>query len=115
MGIWGFCVWGLGGSFIYAAPRVLVSLSDSARERKAWAPWAELLIALAMGPIGAAGFTGLVAATIHQTGVADLRAIALTIGMVANPVAPAIIHLVGDNILHRLNAPLKPIKPRKTS
>jgi hypothetical protein len=107
VGILGFAIWGFLGSFVYAAPRLVVSLSDARPARRPWLPWAEFVVALLVGPIGSAGFADLVAITIHQDKPADLRAIGLVIGMVANPVAPAIVHLVGENILHRLNAPLK--------
>lgn len=113
MDVRGFAIWGVMGAFVYAAPRLLVSLSDQKPDRRAWMPWAEFVIAITIGAIGAAACSGLVASTIHQTQSADLRAIGLIVGMVANPVAPAIVHLVGENILHRLNAPLKPVKPRK--
>lgn len=113
MDVLGFAIWGLLGAFVYAAPRLIVTLSEERAPSKRWMPWAEFFISLVTGPIGSAGFAQLVGITIHQTAVADLRAIALVIGMVANPVSPAIVHLVGENILHRLNAPLKPVKPRK--
>ena len=115
MDVKGFAFWGVLGAFVYAAPRLLVSISDFKPDRRAWMPWGEFAIAMLIGAIGAAACGGLVASTIHQTQSADLRAIGLILGMVANPVSPAIVHLVGENILHRLNAPLKPVKPRKTS
>jgi hypothetical protein len=108
-----FAIWGVLGAFVYAAPRLLIAAADRNPNREAWTPWAEFAVALLTGTISAAGCGALVASTIHQTQLADLRAIGLVIGMVANPVAPAIVHLIGDNILHRLNAPLKDSKIRK--
>lgn len=113
MSIGGFAFWGLLGAFVYAAPRLLVTLSEIQTAGRRWLPWAEFVLALTFGPIGAAAFTPIGSDMVGWKGAANLRALALMIGMVANPIAPAVVHLVTDQILRRLSAPLKPVHPRK--
>lgn len=109
----GFALWGLLGAFVYAAPRLVVAFSEQREGPPVlWLPVAEFVIALACGPIGAAGFTQLIADFIRKSNPADLRAIALVIGMVANPLAPSIVHLVGEGILRHVGAPLRQSKKR---
>jgi hypothetical protein len=109
----GFAFWGLLGAFVYAAPRLLVVLAEKAPTKPVWIHLAEFLLALCLGPIGASAFTPIVAEIIGWHGDANLRATALVVGMVANPIAPTVVNLVGDMILHRLYAPLdKPRKPK---
>lgn len=109
-----WAAWGIAGAFIYAAPKLLISLSEDEvdgnphRARHI----AAFVLALTFGPIAGAGFGPLLAAEFHRTSLAELRAIAIVVGMVANPVAPQVVHLVSDTILRRLNAPLSPVRQR---
>jgi hypothetical protein len=111
MDLVGFALWGFLGAFVYAAPRLLVAFSEERPGRKWWFPLLEFAVALAFGPIGASGFTQIVADVVRQTNGADLRAIALVIGMVANPLAPSVVHLVGEGILRHVGAPLRKRTP----
>lgn len=115
MDVWGFAFWGLCGAFVYAAPRLLVSLTEliSGAPARLWLVLAEFAVSLSFGPIGAAGFSQFVANTLHQTTVPELRAIAVVIGMIANPTAPLLVHLFQEQILHRFSAPLKKLSPSK--
>ena len=83
MDVLGLAFWGLLGAFVYAAPRFVISVAGG----KLAMPMLEGLVALAIGPISAAGFGQFLGATVHQTSIAELRAIAVVIGMISNPVA----------------------------
>jgi hypothetical protein len=98
MDIKGLAIWGLLGAFAYAAPRLLVALTS---ENRKFSAIGEALVAHGIGSAGAAAFTQFLANTFHQTSEADLRAIAFVLGMIANPVAPGIIHLVGTSVIRR--------------
>lgn len=112
MDISGFAFWGLLGSFVYGAPRLLVALSEAQAIRDVVYAIAEFAIALAIGTIGAAACTPIVVEVWGWKGAANMRAGSFVIGMVANPIAPAVVHLVSDNFLRHLSAPLAPLKPR---
>jgi hypothetical protein len=86
----GLAVWGLLGAFGYAGPRLIVALSEAPQNR--WKPWADFIVTLAIGTIGAAGFVDLVSHLMHwQSDVSNQRALAVVIGLLSNPVAPAVV------------------------
>lgn len=94
--------WGVAGAVNYAAPKLSLCYY-TAREAKG--PWgrclAEFPIALVVGAISAAAFSGWLAGFLHQT---DGRAVAAMIGMIANTVSPAMIALVSDKFTKRFAA-----------
>lgn len=98
MGIAGLAFWGFTGAFVYAAPRLLISITA----QRVWFSLADCAVALLIGPIGAAGFAEFIGNTLHQTTNPELRAIAVVLGMISNPVAPAIVHLMGTGVIRRL-------------
>lgn len=98
----GLALWGLAGAFVYGAPRLVVALTQSTEPR--WAPWAEFMVALSIGPIAAAGFGDLVAHWLNLTGAANQRALAVVIGLVANPAAPTVVRVVTSQLVRRLDA-----------
>lgn len=100
-----WALWGLLGAFVYAAPRLLVAWGDSkATEARLWVPASEFVVALAFGPIFSVGFGPFAATRINlgSIGVEGLRAVALVIGLVANPIAPLIVKWATGDILRRL-------------
>lgn len=105
---WAF--WGFLGAFVYAAPRFLLVWSEGWKKSLRLA-FAEFLVALATGPIGAAGFGPVIAVTIHRTDDASSRAVAIVLGMLANPMAPKVVSLVGGNVMRWLGAPLREKAP----
>lgn len=101
-----YAFWGLLGAVVYAAPRGLVVVSENVTKIRLIRTFCEFIVSLVVGAIGSAGFAEIVSNTLRQTGVADLRAIAVVLGMVANPIAPGIVHLIGEGFLRRLGAPI---------
>lgn len=98
--------WGLAGAFVYAAPKLLISLfeaPDIARPGKAWA---EFFVALSFGPIAAAAFGPFAAGELHRTSASEFRAGAVVIGMIVNPVAPSIVHVFSEGLLRWAGHPL---------
>lgn len=93
--------WGLAGAVNYAAPKLSLCYYTA---REAHAPWgkclAEFPIALIVGAISAAAFSGWLAGFLHQS---DSRAVAAMVGMIANTVSPAMISLVSDKLVKRFS------------
>lgn len=104
MDVWGLAFWGLLGSLVYAGPRLVVGLSEG--PPRPWVPWAEAVMSLVVGTVGAAAFTEVTAEVLHLTGASNLRAIAVAGGMAANPVAPAAVKLIEGGVLRFLHAPV---------
>jgi len=96
--VYELAIWGFFGAFVYAAPRLLVAWAGGRRTTGT----AECIIALAIGAIGSAGFTQFIGDVVRQSQPADLRAIAVVLGMISNPVAPSIVHLMGTGLVRRL-------------
>lgn len=105
---------GLLGAFMYASPRALVAVAESENSGQRVRHIAEFILALSFGPIAGAGFGPLLAGEFHRTSLAELRAIAIVVGMVANRLAPEIVHLASDTLRRWLNAPLKPLRKGPT-
>jgi hypothetical protein len=105
MDLWVTAFWGALGAFVYAAPRLLILLGGKVDSHRLWAGALEFAVSLAIGPIGAAGFTEFIASSLHQSGSAPHRAIAVVLGMIANPVSPTIVQTLGTGIVRRLGAP----------
>ena len=110
MSIEALALWGLAGAFVYAAPRFLMSLSETRLPEHRWYPFAEFLVSLGIGPIAGAGFGQFVAGSIHMLKSEELRAITVVVGMIANPVAPAIVQLLGTGLVRRLGGATMPLK-----
>lgn len=87
-------LWGAAGAFIYAGPRWVACLI-AARETKrfGWACFAEFVVAIIVGAISAAAFS---AVALRLTDVRDGNAIAAMIGLLANPLTPAVIKKATD-------------------
>lgn len=86
--------WGAAGAFIYAGPRWVACLVAS-HETKAgsWVCFLELVVALAVGSIASAAFSALA----HRlTNIEDSNAVAAMIGLLANPLTPAIVKRATD-------------------
>lgn len=98
-----WAIWGLLGAFVYAAPRLILSAAEAkVAGRHAWTQFAEFLVALSFGPIFSSGFGPWAAFYVKLEGAHEIRAVALVIGMVANPLAPAVVKLASGDILRRL-------------
>jgi hypothetical protein len=97
-----WALWGLLGAFVYAAPRLVVAIGEAqAVGRSAFRQLAEFLVALAFGPIFSVGFGPWAAHWLEKEGHPETRALALVIGMVANPLAPALVKVATGEILRR--------------
>lgn len=82
-------VWGFLGAFIYAGPRLAACIMSCRETGVNWALCLlEFAFALATGAIAAAAFSATAMNLIH---VSDTTAIATTIGLLANPIAPKMI------------------------
>lgn len=112
MTLWEWALWGLAGAFAYGGPKLLANLFDPpqqpARPAKAIAFF---VFALVMGPIAGAGFGPYLSGTLHLTGAAEWRALAVLSGLVVNPVAPTATDLWTQFVLARLGHPLAERKP----
>lgn len=98
-------LWGFLGAFVYAAPRLIVAWSEARAAAKPFGMRvAEFVIALTFGPIFAAGFGPFAAHYLGREADQEVRALALVIGMVANPAAPLLVRLVTGDILRRIGA-----------
>lgn len=100
---------GLAGAFVYAAPRLSTCIFAS---RQAGTGWSLCLIefglALATGMIAAAYLTPWICASVlKSTDAGLLRPVAVTIGLLANPIAPRIVDILGGRILNILKGPDK--------
>lgn len=85
-------VYGGAGAFIYAAPRLLACLrSPKDHGDSVFSCSFEFIIALTIGAIGAGAFAPWLAGVRGMTEPRDLNAIAVIIGLMANPTAPTII------------------------
>lgn len=113
MGLWVWALWGLGGAFGYASPRLLAALFEpptgGGRPLRAWV---EFAFAMGAGPIAAAGLGPFAASELHSTSIAECRAGAVVIGLLVNPVAPAAVELLTSNVLRWLGHPLADRKPK---
>jgi len=101
MGLYGLAFWGLLGAFVYGAPRLIVALSEANGRR--WAAWAEFVVALVIGLIGAMAFVDLVAGWLGWRGDSDERALAVVIGLIANPASPTVVKVATDQLVRRLD------------
>ncbi len=104
MDVFTMALWGLAGAFIYAGPRFVVAWTDPGRATRG-NPLLELAMALCLGPIAASGFGQFVASVVHMVHQPEQRALCVVLGMIANPVAPALVEIFGNTLMRRLGAP----------
>lgn len=86
--------WGLGGAFIYAGPRLIVCIQQHQTWGERFGCIVEFLVSIGIGIFAAEGVGPYVAATLHQTQEHQVRALAVVVGLLANPVAPGIVKLM---------------------
>jgi hypothetical protein len=97
--------WGLGGAFIYAAPRWIAALVAARNNVGTVAIcMLEFAVALAIGAIAAAAFGSLVLETLH---LKDENAISAMIGLFANTVSPRLVEPVSTAVANRVLLMLK--------
>lgn len=101
-----WALWGLSGAFVYAAPRLLVSLFDASQPGRPAKSVAEFLVAISFGPIAAAGFGPFLADEFHRTSASELRAAAVVAGMIVNSAAPSLVKLFTEGLLRWAGQPL---------
>lgn len=106
MSLIAWALWGLAGAFVYAAPKLIVALFDDGVAGRRARAIAEFVVSLSFGPIAAAAFGPFAAGELHRTSVSELRAGAVVIGMIVNPVAPSIVRIFSDNVLRWAGHPL---------
>jgi hypothetical protein len=82
--------WGFLGALSYASLRLSLSIYG-ANKGDGDGRWGktlmEMIVALVVGTVFGAAFTGIIAGFFHQQ---DLHAVACVIGLMANPVQPAL-------------------------
>lgn len=108
--------WGLAGAFIYAGPKWVISLAGEASTspRLFLISMLELVMALMVGTLAAGAFGPIASSVILTTlQLQDENAVAATIGLFANRLAPALVEkgasaLAGSTDL--LNRVLKALK-----
>ncbi|HEY3694188.1 hypothetical protein [Phenylobacterium sp.] len=85
-------VWGFLGAFIYAGPRLSACIASPKEHGESpFACLVEFAIALIVGAIGAAAFAPWIIVSRGLTEARDLNAVAVLIGLMANPTAPTLI------------------------
>jgi hypothetical protein len=98
-------LWGLGGAFIYAAPRLVACVysSQAAGKSWAWCGWT-FVVSLVTGAIAAGALAPFASNWLSRTAEHDVRAIATLIGLLANPFAPDFVRGIRGKILKKLDA-----------
>lgn len=94
---WGFC-----GAFIYAATRFSTCLLRSFQTGERW--WlcaVDAGIAVLVGPVAAGAFTVTIQKLSGLSGVEHVPAVAATIGLLANPLAPGLTDVLAKGALRR--------------
>jgi hypothetical protein len=95
--------WGLGGAFIYAAPKLSACYFSALQTPESPAKCVvDAGFAVVIGPIAAAAFSGTVQANVSLSGVEHMPAVAAVIGLLANPVAPGAIEVFTEGVMKRI-------------
>jgi hypothetical protein len=101
-------LWGFLGAFIYAAPRLTACIFASRQAGVGWFLCGfEFALALLIGVAAALPFAPLAASVLKVSDQAQIRAIAATIGLLANPAAPKVIDILSGRMLNYLKGPEK--------
>ena len=91
-------LWGLGGAFCYAGPRLLKDIQDGK-------PWkgstAEGVLALILGTIFTVSFEPLIAYHFPWLAKPNCAALSVSMGLCANPASPLIVRRVLKEIKTR--------------
>lgn len=108
MDILGLAVWGVGGAFCYAAPRLLVELTEARVTKKPWLPpTLEFAVAMGVGALFGCALDPFVSEVTHLSKGAEQRALAFLTGLIANRISPSVVSLLSDQVLRKLGAPLE--------
>lgn len=101
-------LWGFLGAFIYAGPRLTACVFAARQTETGWFECGfEFAVALLIGVASAWAFAPWGASVLKATDPAQIRAIAATIGLLANPAAPKVIDLLSGRVLQMLKGPEK--------
>ena len=97
-------LWGFMGAFIYAAPRLGACVFARRQAGQGWVGCGfEFVAALITGAVAAGALTPEIAVSfLKSTDPAHSRAVAATIGLLANPAAPRVIDILTGRILQVL-------------
>lgn len=97
-------LWGFMGAFIYAAPRLATCMFAARQAGTGWFGCGfEFVMALLIGAVAAGAWGPEVSISVLKSSdPAHLRAVAATIGLLANPAAPRVIDILTGRILNVL-------------
>lgn len=90
-------VWGLCGAFIYAAPQLVICCRGTGK-----LCILEFGLALAIGGMAAGGYAAWLGHYLQHAIFYDRTAFAITIGLIANPLAPLVVKMLGSRLKARL-------------
>jgi len=95
-------LWGFAGAISYAAPLLSTCLFTSSQEPGGSSAKCTLdfIIAVFIGTVAAAAFTPLIQELLHKSTDPWLRVIAVTIGLLANRIAPKLVDTAPDALLN---------------
>lgn len=93
-------LWGGAGAFVFAAPRLLVCI-QACKESGRAACVLEFIFAILIGVIGAEGVGPAASQWLHRTAEYEVRALAVFLGLLANPAAPGLVKLMSAQSMLR--------------
>lgn len=103
-------LWGMAGAFIYAAPRLTICIRNCRANNSPISDCLmEFAFALATGWIAAEGGAMWLAQHLSQSQEHQVRAVAVVLGLLSNPIAPIMVAMLsGKDFLRTvLEAALK--------
>lgn len=96
-------LWGFLGAFWYAGPMLSTCIVASKTSGESWGNCLFIfVIALLVGTVAAGGFSPFLMIVLHMAGEAQNRAVATTIGLMANPASPLIIDALNGRLLRMI-------------
>lgn len=95
--------WGALGAFIYACPRASACVFAALDTDHRWLRCLiEAFVALSVGPAAAEGLEPWLANFVGDQSQSELRAIAMLIGLLANPASPGIVAALSGRLIRKL-------------
>ena len=96
-------LWGFLGAFIYAGPMLSACILASRTTGESWGDCLLVFVmAMLVGTVAAGSFGPFVLVFIHLSGEAQNRAVASTIGLLANRASPLIVDALNGRLLRMI-------------